>query len=80
VTGVGDGTYKIFFTGGSDWDGKARSFARKCAFQQFDDKLTFRTIRSATQIRWSTWDISLQPVLGGNATTSDVDPNDYPET
>jgi hypothetical protein len=80
VTGVADGTYKVFFTGGNDWDGSARRFARKCAFQQFDDKLTFRTTRTATEIRWSTWSISLQPVLGGTASTSDVDPNDYPET
>jgi hypothetical protein len=80
VTGVGDGSYKVFFTGGVDWDGKARRFARKCAFQQFDDKLTFRTTRTASEIRWSTWDISLQPVLGGTAPTSDVDPNDYPNT
>lgn len=80
VTGVGDGSYKVFFTGGVDWDGKARRFARKCAFQQFDDKLTFRTTRTATQIRWSTWEISLQPVLGGTARTSDIDPGEYPNT
>jgi hypothetical protein len=80
VTGIGDGSYNVFFTGGDDWDGKARRFARKCAFQQFDDKLAFRTTRTATEIRWSTWSITLQPVLGGTARTSDVDPGDYPET
>ena len=80
VTGVGDGSYKVYFTGGADWDGQARRFSRKCAFQQFDDKLNFRTTRTATEIRWSTWQVSLQPVLGGTARTSDVDPGDYPDT
>jgi hypothetical protein len=78
VNGISDGTYKVFFSGGVDWDGKARRFARDCAFQQFDDKFSFRTTRTATEIRWSTWEVSLQPVVGGTASTSDVDPNDYP--
>jgi hypothetical protein len=80
VSGIRDGSYKVFFTGGVDWDGKARRFARECAFQQFDEKLAFRTTSTATEIRWSTWEISLQPVAGGTARTSDVDPGDYPNT
>lgn len=80
VHGITDGTYKVFFAGGVDWDAKTHRFARKCAFQQFDDTLPFKTIRTATQIRWKTWSISLQPVAGGTASTRDVDPGDYPET
>ena len=53
VKGVPDGTYTVFFTGGSAWDDTARGFGRNCAFQRFEDPLRFRTIQSATQIRWS---------------------------
>src|SRR5918992_1859964 len=80
VSGIGDGSYKVYFTSGVDWDRKARRFARKCAFQQFDEKMAFRTTRTATEIRWSTWEISLQPVSGGTARTSDVEPGNYPGT
>jgi hypothetical protein len=79
VTGIGDGSYKVFYVRGADWDGKARWFARDCEFQQFDDPLKFRTINSATEIRWDNWEITLHPVAGGRASTSDVDPNDIPE-
>ena len=79
VKGVPDGTYTVFFTGGNAWDDTTRAFGRDCAFQRFDDSMTFRTIRTATQIRWSRWSITLQRVVGGTARTSDVDPNDFPE-
>ncbi|MDN3358584.1 hypothetical protein [Actinomadura sp. DC4] len=39
--------------------------------------MTFRTVRTSTQIRWSTYRISLQPVVGGTASTSDVDPDSF---
>lgn len=79
VTGVRDGTYRVFFTGGSDWDAGAKSFSRDCAFERFEESLAFRTTTTATQIRWSTWRITLQPVTGGNARTSEVDPEDFPQ-
>lgn len=78
VTGVTDGSYEIFFTGGTGWDGRARAFGRNCTFQRFDDPLRFRTVRTATEIRWSTWKITLEPVPGGNASTSDVAPGEFP--
>ncbi|HEU5159321.1 MAG TPA: hypothetical protein VFU43_20160 [Streptosporangiaceae bacterium] len=80
VTGINDGTYKVFYVRGTDWDDKARWFARECEFQRFDDTFKFRTITTATQIRWDTWEITLHPVVGGKASTSDVDPGDYPDT
>ncbi|WP_405150952.1 hypothetical protein OG589_19265 [Sphaerisporangium sp. NBC_01403] len=78
VTGVPDGAYKVFFTGGADWDRATRSFTRNCSFERFEDTLKFRTIRSATVIQYSTWTITLQPVVGGKAKTSEVDPDSFP--
>jgi hypothetical protein len=79
VKGVPDGSYSVFFTGGGTWDAKARAFGRDCAFQRFEESFKFRTTTTATQIRWSTWSITLQPVEGGTARTSEVDPDDFPE-
>ncbi|MFC4585831.1 hypothetical protein [Sphaerisporangium corydalis] len=78
VRGIPDGTFKIFFTGGTDWDKGARAFTRNCSFERFEDTVKFRTIRSATLIQFSTWTITLQPVIGGNAKTSEVDPDSFP--
>ena len=78
VTGIQDGTYHVFFTSGTDWDHKARAFGRDCSFDRFDDSMKFETTQTATQTEWSTWTITLQPVVGGNAPTSEVDPDDFP--
>jgi hypothetical protein len=78
VTGIRDDTYHVFFASGTDWDRKARAFGRDCSFDRFDDSFKFETKQTATQIEWSTWTIELQPVVGGNAPTSEVDPDDFP--
>lgn len=61
VTGLA-GTYQVYFKSGTDWDGQALTFTRDCAFQKFDDP--FDANRS--------WTITITPVVGGNATSSDV--------
>ena len=78
VTGIQDGTYHVFFTSGTDWDRKTRAFSRNCSFDRFDESMEFATTQTATQTEWSTWTITLQPVAGGNAPTSEVDPDDFP--
>lgn len=78
VTGVPDGTYTLFFTGGAGWDSDVRAFGRKCAFQRFEDPLSFNTTRIGNQAFGDRWSITLQRVAGGNARTADVDPNEIP--
>lgn len=79
VRGVRDGTYKIFFTHGVDWDGKARSFTRRCSYERFQESVKFKTTYTATQIRWHDWTITLHAITGGNAKTDDVDPDSFPK-
>ncbi|MEV0520722.1 hypothetical protein [Nonomuraea sp. NPDC050405] len=78
VSGVRDGSYKIYFTHGVDWDGKARAFTRECSFERFEKSVSFKTTFTATQIRWHDWRITLHAINGGNARTADVDPDDFP--
>jgi hypothetical protein len=81
VKSVPDGSYTVFFTGGSGWDGTARAFGRDCAFSRFEDPLEFRTRRDdAGGIYWQNFKITLHPVVGGTASTEDVDPNDFPNS
>lgn len=61
LTGLA-GTYQVYFKSGTDWDGQALKFTRDCAFQKFDDLFDANT----------DWSITVTPVVGGNATSSDV--------
>jgi hypothetical protein len=63
LTGI-RGDYEIYFKSGTDWDGQARIFTRDCRFQKFDDRFDAN----------SDWQISITPSVGGNASSSDVDP------
>jgi hypothetical protein len=74
MTGVRDGTYRIFITSGVDWDGSLRSFTRTCDFRKFDDTLKFST----TSTQFTVWTITLQATGRGNTQTSDVDPDQFP--
>ncbi|MEV8634555.1 hypothetical protein AB0395_23140 [Streptosporangium sp. NPDC051023] len=78
IKGVRDGKYKIFYTLGVDWDSKARAFSRSCAFQQFGKSVRFKTIHTRTEIRWSNWTLTLNPVVGGNVRPKRIKPGDFP--
>nr|MDT0659329.1 hypothetical protein [Micromonospora sp. DSM 115978] len=74
VFGITDGTYRIFMTSGRDWNPSMRAFSLECGYQKFDDSFKFTTTSST----YTGWTISLTPRLGGNASTSSVDPDDFP--
>ncbi|MFB7908638.1 MULTISPECIES: hypothetical protein [unclassified Kitasatospora] len=74
VQGVEDGTYDVYVSQGADWDSAAKSFTRSCAFTKFEDTFPYETGRTSTS-----WSITLQPVVDGNAETNDVDPNSFPQ-
>jgi hypothetical protein len=78
VTSINDGRYAVYYASGADWDSTSGSFARECAFDKFDKPMAFTTTPVAGGIEYSTWSITLQPVIGGNASTSKVDPSNYP--
>lgn len=70
---IPDGKYQILFMSGEDWDAKAQSFTRNRSLQKFDQLLDFKTMQVEDQIRYMAFDLTLNPVPGGNATTSGLD-------
>lgn len=78
INSVRDGTYRIYFTTGEDWDRSARTFTRDCAFRRFEKSVRFRTYRTGYVIRWHNWSLTLHAVVGGNARTRNVKPRDFP--
>jgi hypothetical protein len=73
VANVAAGTYRIYYATGADWNPQRKGFLRDCAFSRFDDRFAFRAAPAI-----STWEITMTPVAGGNASTSQVDPGSFP--
>lgn len=71
VEGIKSGTYQVYTASGVDWDASKKGFTRDCGFSKFDDKFKFESAGTR-------WTITLEQVVGGNASTSDVDPNAFP--
>lgn len=69
---IPDGTYHVYFSTGSQWNGEA--FTEDASYQKFDDSISFNT----TSNQYTIWEITLQPVAGGQASTSGVDQEDFP--
>jgi hypothetical protein len=70
VKNIKSGNYEVFAAAGQDWDNGKKGFTRDCSFTKFDDKFEFEP--------GVIWTITLTQVVGGNASTSDVDPNAFP--
>ncbi|WP_440088742.1 hypothetical protein [Streptosporangium sp. LJ11] len=74
VRDVRDGTYTIFFTSGHRFSTSRGRFTGSPSYQRFTSKLRFTTTSSSSTI----WTLTLNPVRGGNARTTGVNPNDFP--
>ncbi|MET8153274.1 hypothetical protein ACIBSW_30625 [Actinoplanes sp. NPDC049668] len=74
VKGVRDGTYRVYTASGADWNAAKKGFTRDCSFSRIDDTFKYAT----TSRTYSIWEVTLTPVLGGNAKTSEIDPNSFP--
>ncbi|MER6829168.1 hypothetical protein ABT352_24530 [Streptosporangium sp. NPDC000563] len=74
ATGVRDGNYTIFFTSGHRFNTSRGRFAQSPSYQRFTDRLRFTTTTTSSTIGT----LTLNPVRGGNARTTGVNPNDFP--
>lgn len=74
---IPDGTYEVLFVTGEDWDSKTKSFTRSSSFTKFDQSLNFVTEQSGNEIRYTIIELTLNPVVNGNATLSGVDQQEF---
>ena len=73
LDGIEPGTYRVRFATGQDWDTTARRFRREPGFTEFRDPFDFRETRTAEGIRYTTGEITLNGVRGGNAPSNTID-------
>lgn len=74
VAGLPDGVYRLYFSAGEAWDGDERRFTQAASFGRFQDTFAYST--TATQ--YTTWSVTLHPVVGGTAETETVAPGEFP--
>lgn len=70
---ISDGTYWLAFAQGTDWNATTQKFNRNAQASAFDETFEFET--TATQS--AGWEVTLNPVAGGTAQSSDVDPAQF---
>jgi hypothetical protein len=74
ISGIRDGHYDIYFSGGFDWDSDAKKFTQSCSFTKFEQGADYTT----TSTTYATYTLTLHASVGGNAPTTDVPPDQYP--
>ena len=77
LEGIGTGTYRLLFMTGIDWDANSRAFLRDVSLSQFEEPFEFRETPTEGGTRFSTWEVSLNPVAGGSGRTSPVSPEAF---
>lgn len=73
IKNISDGIYWLAFTQGTDWDSSTKKFTRNNSFSSFQDTFDFET--SSTQ--YTTYSITLNPVVGGTARTDTVNGDQF---
>lgn len=91
VTDIPDGSYRVYYAIGKDWNTYTDDFLTVAERRRFDDvcKFTTRTWTTSwsdsayryTQghARYTVWRISLNPVAGGKGHTSSAPENKFPK-
>ena len=74
MTGIPDGTYRLYYSKGEAFNKETNRFTRNATYQRLDATVEFTT--SATQ--YTTWEVTLYGVVGGNVGSEQVDPSQFP--
>lgn len=74
ITGIKDDAYILYFSIGESWDEKSKTFLEKVSYEQFGNQFDFVT----TLEEYTTWEVTLNPVFGGEADTFSISENNFP--
>lgn len=76
ISKVKDGNYKLFFNLGNDWDTEIKAFAVNSSYEVFEDLFDFTTREyeegDYIRTRYSSFEVTLNPVIGGTAETENI--------
>jgi len=78
---IKNGNYKLFFNLGNDWDSEIKAFTVNSGYEVFEDLFDFTTgeHKEGDYIRteYSTFEVTLNPVIGGSAETENVSMEEF---
>jgi hypothetical protein len=81
VETIPDGSYRLLFMAGRDWDEKNQSFTRDKAFSEFNGHLSFETVKEkrsdGTYVNHRGHRVTLHRVAHGNAPTHGISESEF---
>ncbi len=77
ITDVSNGYYKLMFAQGSDWNTVTKQFNKNQNYSTFDETFDFETTEDSEYVYYSTFEVTLNPVVGGTAETSSVNQAEF---
>ncbi|MGB9178408.1 MAG: hypothetical protein WCB68_04100, partial [Pyrinomonadaceae bacterium] len=77
ISGIETGDYILKFSLGTGYVKDEGRFLYSQSYSKFDDILDFREYRTDDGIRYSIFEVTLNPVIGGNAQTSPISAADF---
>ena len=76
ITSISDGNYELLFMHGKDWDNANQTFLVNKSYSKFTDDFYFTTQEveqyDGVYEEYSVYEITLHPVIGGTAKTTDI--------
>lgn len=77
VDNLGTCTCDLRFATGIDWDTEQQRFSRSMAISAFSDPAEFAITIKDNMEYWSTLEVTLHPVVGGNAQTETLSEDEF---
>ena len=77
IEGIGVCNCLLQFSLGTDWDKSKRKFLSGKSYFKFNDLLEFKETRTNLEIKWSIFEVTLNPVPEGNAKTTEIDESEF---
>ena len=77
IKNITDGNYRLLFVFGYNWDKVEQKFLLDPSAQSFNDTFNFKTTNTESDTEYSTYEITLNPVVGGTAETNPIDIGEF---
>lgn len=77
IEGISDGYYELMFAQGSDWNTVTKQFNKNQSYSAFDETFDFITTEDEYYYYPPGFEVTLNPVVGGTAETSSVNPAEF---
>jgi hypothetical protein len=75
INNIRDGNYDLYILSGSNWNSNTKKFDGYSHYSKFDDSFPFTT----TDIKYTTWEVTLYKVIDGNAEETVLSEDQFPE-